>query len=293
MNENGLKISVITASYNYAELIKETIESVLSQTYQNWEMIIVDDGSKDNSVEVIKEYCKKDSRIKLFQHENGENKGLIKTVQFGIEKASSNWVAFLESDDIWQNNYLEEKVKVINSADDVKFIFNDVEFFGDQEQIHVYDEYMGRRKAMLAGDKISYIDFLNDNPIQTFSCVMVRKDLISSIDFNAASPQNVDRYLWAQIIIKTKVYYIEKNLTMWRMHSNSYINSMNRRANVNNLTNILKILDESHHNKIWSKIYNFINIPALEKLFRPQVRFASNIMINHLLKGKTCDIIHM
>jgi glycosyltransferase involved in cell wall biosynthesis len=67
------KISVITVSYNYENYIKETIESVINQTFQDWEMIIVDDGSKNNSVEVIKSYCEKDNRIKFFQHEHGVN----------------------------------------------------------------------------------------------------------------------------------------------------------------------------------------------------------------------------
>lgn len=92
-------ISIITASYNYENYIKETIESVLNQTYTNWELIIVDDGSKDNSVEVIKSYCEKDSRIKLFQHEGGVNKGLAETIKLGISKAQGEWIAFLESDD--------------------------------------------------------------------------------------------------------------------------------------------------------------------------------------------------
>ena len=60
------KISIITASYNYENFIKETIESVIAQTIQDWEMVIVDDGSTDNSINIIKEYCQKDSRIKLF-----------------------------------------------------------------------------------------------------------------------------------------------------------------------------------------------------------------------------------
>jgi glycosyltransferase involved in cell wall biosynthesis len=293
MSENELKISIITASYNYAELIKETIESVLAQTYQNWELIVVDDGSKDNSVEVIRSYCEKDSRIKLLQHENGQNKGLIKTIQAGLEYASSDWIAFLESDDIWTSDYLEEKVKVINSADDAKFIFNDVEFFGDKTQIQVYDEYMARRKTMLSGDKISYIDFFRDNPVQTFSCVMLKKELISSCDFNAASPQNVDWYLWSQILVKTKLHYIEKDLTRWRIHPTSYINTMDRHASVNNMTKILNILDEYRHSKIWSTIYKLINTPKLEKLFRPQVKFMSDIIIRHLLKDKARDIIHI
>ena len=81
------KVTFITASYNYAKYIKETIESVINQTVQDWEMIIVDDGSTDNSVEVIKSYCEKDNRIKLYQHENGVNKGLAETIKLGIKLA--------------------------------------------------------------------------------------------------------------------------------------------------------------------------------------------------------------
>ncbi|MBQ4646380.1 MAG: glycosyltransferase family 2 protein [Candidatus Gastranaerophilales bacterium] len=103
-----MHFSIITASYNYEDYIKETIESVINQTYSNWEMIIIDDGSKDNSVEVIQEYCKKDSRIKLLTHENHKNKGLIETIKLGIKNANNDWIVFLESDDTLASNYLEK-----------------------------------------------------------------------------------------------------------------------------------------------------------------------------------------
>ena len=109
------KVSIITASYNYENYIKETIESVLNQTFQDWELIIVDDGSKDNSVSVIKEYCNRDSRIKIFQHENAVNKGLAETIKLGLEKSNCEWVAFLESDDVWLPNSLEEKMYIVNN----------------------------------------------------------------------------------------------------------------------------------------------------------------------------------
>ena len=110
-----MKISIITTSYNYEEYIKETIESVLAQTYTNWEMIIVDDGSKDNSINTIKEYCEKDKRIKLYQHENGENKGIVESVKLGVEKSTTDWIVFLESDDTICPEYLETKIEVIKN----------------------------------------------------------------------------------------------------------------------------------------------------------------------------------
>ena len=219
------KISIITASYNYQDYIRETIESVMAQTYQNWEMIIVDDGSKDNSVEVIKDYCNRDSRIKLFQHEGGVNKGLCKTVQLGIEKAQSEWLVFLESDDLITPDYLEEKVKVIRENPDIEFIFNDIETFG--ERADVYDEYFDMQKKVIKklGNPADYFYALGKNNfVPTFSVVMIKKAIMQEIEFSTKGGQpQLDWYLWRQVALNHKFYYIDKKLTKWRLHNTSYI----------------------------------------------------------------------
>jgi glycosyltransferase involved in cell wall biosynthesis len=79
------KISIILPSYNYDSFISETIESVLKQSHKDWELIIVDDGSKDNSVRVIEKYIKKCDKIQLFFHPNKENKGLVETYKLGFK----------------------------------------------------------------------------------------------------------------------------------------------------------------------------------------------------------------
>ena len=86
-----MKISIVTASYNYENYIKETIKSVLNQTYQDWELIIIDDCSSDNSVNVIKSF--QDDRIKLFV--NKQNLGLAKTLKLGIEKNSKFFLTYI------------------------------------------------------------------------------------------------------------------------------------------------------------------------------------------------------
>jgi len=113
-----MKISIITANYNYAQYIEEAINSVINQSYGDWELIIVDDGSSDNSVEIIKSYCEKDSRIRLFQHANGENKGLKETLLLGISHASGDWIAFLESDDSFTLDNLQQEERALSAAYD-------------------------------------------------------------------------------------------------------------------------------------------------------------------------------
>ena len=148
-----MTISIITTSYNYGQYISETIESVIAQTYQDWEMIIVDDGSSDNSVSIIQSYCQKDQRIKLFSHENHVNKGLIETLLLGLKQAQNDWIVFLESDDSITPDYLEKKVAVIKKHPDVKFIINDVNLIGDDADKQRLDKHFKIINKVLKSQK--------------------------------------------------------------------------------------------------------------------------------------------
>lgn len=108
-------VSIITPSYNSSQFIQETIDSVLSQAYVNWEMIIVDDVSTDNSIEIINQYIKNDSRIKLIQLEN--NSGAAVARNTAIENAKGKYIAFLDSDDIWKKDKLEKQIKFMQNYD--------------------------------------------------------------------------------------------------------------------------------------------------------------------------------
>jgi glycosyltransferase involved in cell wall biosynthesis len=92
MLESVEKISIILPSFNYDLFISEAIESVLKQSHKDWELIIVDDGSKDNSVRVIEKYIKKCDKIKLIFHPNKENKGLVETYRLGLKHCAGNYI---------------------------------------------------------------------------------------------------------------------------------------------------------------------------------------------------------
>lgn len=225
---NNELISIITASYNYENYIKETIESVISQTYTNWEMIILDDGSKDNSVDVIRNYCLKDSRIKLYQHHNNENKGLAETLKLGLEKAKGEWIIFLESDDSITPDYIEKKLQVIKEYPDIKFIFNDVNCFGDNSRVKEMEKYFISQKSKIIQNpnpRNFLCDFEEFNIIPTFSTVMLKKEILKDIDYNSPLKKILDYYLWTQIALNNEFYYINQKLTNWRMHPNSYIST--------------------------------------------------------------------
>jgi len=274
-NVKNIKISIITASYNYADLINETIESVLAQTYADWELIVVDDGSKDNSVQVIESYCQKDVRIKLFQHENGENKGLKETVLLGIEKCTGTYIAFLESDDVWVENYLEEKVEIAEKFPSAKVIFSDVELFGDQDVIADYDDYFKKNRKILDKKKYPtnlFNGFSFQNLIPTFSCVMVEKNALKSVNFDASVQAFLDHWIWAHLAYDNEFYYIKKPLTRWRMHKRSYIEQKQQNNEKMFLPSILKSLQQTNanKNKPFGKMFfwNRHKCPKIEKLFR-------------------------
>ena len=91
-------ISIIIPAYNAADYLAQTIESVLNQTYSDFELILIDDGSTDRTREIIKDYQCEDARIKYFYKENG---GVSKAQISGLQKATGDFVSFLDSDDLW------------------------------------------------------------------------------------------------------------------------------------------------------------------------------------------------
>lgn len=102
-------VSIITPLYNCSEFLDETLNSVLAQTYQNWEVIMVDDCSSDNSILIAQEFVEKDHRIKLIQLE--KNSGAAVARNKAIEAATGRFIAFLDSDDLWMPNKLEKQVQ--------------------------------------------------------------------------------------------------------------------------------------------------------------------------------------
>ena len=221
------KVSIIMPSYNYALYIKQAIESVLNQTYQNWDLIIIDDASTDYSLNIINEYVKKDSRVKLIINE--KNLGLASTLKKAIDFADGEWIAFLESDDELLPESVEERLKAVRY--DADLVYTDVEPFQDKEKTLEIEKYYNNVNKYLT--ELDCSKFIEDFPkiiyksniIPTFSCVMVKKELIKACRFNPICKTSLDHYLWAQLSDK-KIYYINKKLTHWRLHKDSYLNKV-------------------------------------------------------------------
>jgi teichuronic acid biosynthesis glycosyltransferase TuaG len=197
--EKGL-VSIITPMYNAQHFVGQTIDSVLNQTYQYWEMIIVDDGSKDKGADIVKEYVFKDSRIHYyFQNNNGS----AAARNNGIRNAKGQYIALLDADDTWDSEFLIKQIRFMEE--------NDAELVCSS---HTRIDEKGREclEPFIVPFKVGYKDLLKTNSIscltglydtKTFGKVYLREDLRSLRD---------DYVYWLEIIKKVKVVYGNKEI---------------------------------------------------------------------------------
>lgn len=227
-----MKISVIVTSYNYEQYIRRTLDSLVQQTYKDFDVIIVDDGSKDNSVNIIKEFTNEYPNFKLYMHPNNENRGLVESVKLGISKSNADYIAFLESDDYWAKEYLEEKVSYIKQHENTQIIINDIQPVGNsdaneyiQNQTNYYKENSTKQNH--------FDNFYEDNGIGTFSEVMIKTDTLKQLDFNTPVQPWLDWWLWRQVAIIYPIVLIDKKMTFWNRHQDSYLSSDSQKDTYN------------------------------------------------------------
>jgi len=158
-------VSIITPSYNSTLFIKETIESVLNQTYKNWEMIIVDDDSTDKSQEIVALYASKDDRIKLLI--NVENLGAAQSRNRAIKEAKGDYIAFLDSDDIWFADKLEKQISLMERND----------IFLSYTSYNTMNETGKVVGVFPVKEKVTYNDLLKTSSIGTLTTVYNAKEL--------------------------------------------------------------------------------------------------------------------
>lgn len=115
------KVSIITPSYNRAYIIHETAESIFNQTYENWEWVIVDDGSTDDSWNVLQSFSEKDKRVKVFQRDR-DPKGACACRNIAVERCSGDYVMFLDTDDVLAPYCLDQRVRAIENAPECGFV---------------------------------------------------------------------------------------------------------------------------------------------------------------------------
>lgn len=206
MKDYGL-VSIITPSYNSAKFISETIKSVISQTYINWEMIIVDDCSTDNTESIVKSF--NDSRIKYYKLESNSGAAVARTTAMKIAKGK--FMAFCDSDDIWLPKKLELQLE-----------FMDINHYSfsctTYSQIDENGNQLG--KIIRCIHKCDYNRLLLDCPVGN-SSVMYNVEKMGKFEVPDIKKRNDDA-LWLKMLKKEKyIYGFNNNLMMYRIRKNS------------------------------------------------------------------------
>ena len=227
MNNQNSLISVITPVYNHEKFVAETIKSILFQTYQNWEMLIVDDCSTDKSWEIIQEWAKKDSRIKAFR--NDKNKGLIPNWKFLIDNSKGEYLAFLEGDDKFCSKNLEEKMKIFKQYPKVGMVYCNFNMINEKGEAILKNYYNKYKIKIYKNKKIKPEEYLLSNiaPFSTYSQIMIKKEVIDKSGYPRSFDETEKMFLpsdWDfnfRISTKNEIYFINQILLRYRKHSNN------------------------------------------------------------------------
>lgn len=202
------EISIITACYNCEKYLPDTINSVLSQDFPNWEWIICDDGSTDGSVEVLEKV--NDSRIKILK--NSTNQGAAVARNKALEKSIGRFITFLDSDDVWLPNFLST-VKNFLAAFNETVVYTSYKRT-DENLVPVLDDF-------LAEDNITYKRLLENCPIPMLTAMYdsskIGKVFIPLVD------KREDHAMWLEVLKRAgKARAISESLGIYRMRKNSY-----------------------------------------------------------------------
>ncbi|NLM25553.1 MAG: glycosyltransferase family 2 protein [Firmicutes bacterium] len=163
-------VSIVTPVFNAASYVGETIESVLAQDYQNWEMLIVDDCSTDNSLSIIETYSRFDDRIRLIRLE--QNSGVATARNVALRNARGRYIAFLDSDDTWYPNKLTRQITYMK-ANDVAFSFSSYEWMDEEGRL--------LNKTIRVPRIVDYDRLLGGNPIGCLT-VVIDTDKVGSFE---------------------------------------------------------------------------------------------------------------
>ncbi len=216
INQNQL-VSVITALYNSERFVEKTIKSVISQTYPQWEMIIVNDGSTDRSAQIALDYAKRDERIKVITQPNA---GSAAARNNGIRQAAGRYIALLDSDDVWDSNFLESQLAFMQQTDG-KLVCAAHRRVNEKDEECLkpfYPPREARYHDLLKTCSISCLTALYDT--QPYGKVYLREELSSLRD---------DYALWLDLVKKVGVVYGNQQILASYRMLNSQITANKRK----------------------------------------------------------------
>jgi glycosyltransferase involved in cell wall biosynthesis len=221
-------VSAIIIFLNEENFIQEAIESVFAQTYENWELLIVDDGSTDRSTEIALNYAAQHpAKVRYLEHEGHQNQGMSASRNLGIRQAKGEYIAFLDADDVWLPHKLEQQVEILDSQPEAAMVYGPVQWWyswkGDPAEIqrdfvtdlHVQPDTLVKPPKLL-------IPLLRNESVTTTNG-LIRRDLIEGIGGfeNSFRGMYEDQAFYAKVCLNAPVFVAGECWYRWRKHPGS------------------------------------------------------------------------
>ena len=255
---NNPLVSIITPTYNHEKFIGTCIESVLKQTYQNWEMIIIDDGSTDKTSVVVAKYT--DDRIKYVKQENLGIRKLNETYNKALEMSKGDLIAILEGDDAWPNFKLEEQVKIFEK-NNVVLSWGRKNNINDKNEVIAFDLQSLKNFINMPQEEIMR-NLIIENFLQPCTVIIDKNALLSIGGFlQDKNAPFVDYTTFLELSLKGRFYPLDRVLGYWRKHKSQVTTKQETEVNKAFMVSVdfYEKLDPSIKNKINFNINDKLN----------------------------------
>ncbi len=244
-------VSIIIPSFNSEHYLPETIESVVNQKYSNWECILVDDGSTDETTNIVKNYAKKDSRFKIYSRPQQKLKGSSSCRNYGIEKADGDYIIFLDSDDLLAPFCLEERINTFKTYNKCDFLVFRMERF-----INTPIEHLKKQLEKLNSER-RISSFLQLNSIWQITSPIYRKEYLIQIrGFNEKLQNYEDLEISVKAIFNSSNYMLFNNIDSFYRNDESYSIKYNSKQVVYKSIEAFIIFIKSVHQEVITKCKN-------------------------------------
>lgn len=256
-------VSVLIANYNYAQYIGETLKSVLSQTYPHFEIIVCDDGSKDNSCEVIEAYIQNDSRIQLIRQPNG---GVASALNATYRESRGDIICILDADDTWIDNKLEKVVEAFKSQPENGFVIHNViTIDGQGNFIKLTPKFKNLTSGWMAESALENGGFVDNIPAA--SALSVRREVAKLIfPLNESFRTNADSLISGLAPFITVIASISDVLSKFRFHTTNTTSQLT--VTPEGLQRDLAVMERIHQEKklFLTKVYGAVTAERLTDL---------------------------
>ncbi|WP_316353881.1 glycosyltransferase family 2 protein [Candidatus Trichorickettsia mobilis] len=257
--DNEPTVSVVIASYNHGLYVAEALQSVLDQTYQNFEIIVTDDGSTDNSVEVIKKF--NDPRIKLFEFK--ENQGACAATNNSINNSKGKYIAIMNSDDVWALDKLEKQINFLEQNKNIDAVFSSVEFldenmkeFSTENRPYFFEIFKQPNRS--SGEWLATF-FFQGNCL-CHPSILIKKQCYNILGlYDNRFRQLPDFDMWIKFCKNFNLYVLAENLVKFRL--------LNNHKNASSPTTQNQIRGRNEHHLIMQSFFAGIKLETFKEGF--------------------------